>query len=205
MAPELTGPAGPAGSNLLPQGPAGAQPGPPSAGSAGPLAPEPAPLPAGGLDRADIRALDVAAALLILTTEILDSWGMAAPRTAGQTPPQAAAWIVDALLKALPAEHAGARAWLEAEAALQAGIAAGLGRATALVSARGPADPAVEAALPETHALITAALAEDAATGLLLRPEWSALAPRLQAWRRRRRTLRRRLQEPDDERWEPVP
>jgi hypothetical protein len=168
------------------------------AGAAGPNGGAPAE-PAAGGDRADIRALDVPAALLILATEILDAVGLPPPPSGAATPPQAAAVIVNSLLQALPVDSAGAHAWLDAEGALQSGIAAGLSRATAIVMARPPPDSGLVAALAQTHALIAMALSEDSPAGLPIGPEWSGLVQRLDAFRRRRRKLRRRWLDPDTE------
>jgi hypothetical protein len=190
IAPDRSGGAGPDGGTAA--GRSAAAPGAVPA----PLMPPSAAPP--GADRADIRALDLPALLLILQTEVLDAAGLAPPGAGALSPPQAAARIVDALLRSLPAEGADATLWLAAADALQGAALAGAARATALATARADTDPAVFAALPETHALIAAALCEDPPAGLMVLPEWLRLAPRLHSFRRRRRLLRRLL-DPDAE------
>jgi hypothetical protein len=178
----------------------GAAAGPPAAAAGATPAPTLPPSAAPpGADRADIRALDLPALLLILQTEILDAVGLAPPGVGAVSSPQAAASIVDALLRSLPPEGADAPQWLAADDALQGAVLAGTARATALASARADTDPAVLAALPETHTLIAAAWGDETPAALMLLPEWLALAPRLQSLRRRRRLLRRRLLDPDAE------
>jgi hypothetical protein len=52
-------------------------------------------------------------------------------------------------------------------------------------------------AVKETHMLYLTVLGDDLRNPLWLRPEWMALSPSLQRFRRRRRNVRRRLTDPD--------
>jgi hypothetical protein len=70
-------------------------------------------------------------------------------------------------------------------------------QAAATVAAWRDADPVVLRALNESREIVLFAIGDKPIDALLARPEWLWLAPRLQAFRRRRRAMRRRLQDPD--------
>lgn len=155
-------------------------------------------------DRANIRPLDVPAALQILLAEIraafeLTALGMPTETSASvEGPPQAARAILQSFLQAIPEEDSmDVPAWTAAVAQAEAALLAGLERGIAAISAwRNVPAPAVDAA-KETQLLMVGALGDDALNPAWLRPEWAGFAPRLERFRRRRRFARRRLIDPD--------
>jgi hypothetical protein len=159
--------------------------------------------PAAAADRADIRPLDVQAALQIILAEVRASFELTAlslePDVNDPTdsPPQAARAALQLFLQAIPAEAPSMPAWTAAVAQAEDSLQAGLDRGSAAVAAwRGVSTLVVDAA-KETHALVFSALSDDAQNPAWLRPEWAGLAPRLERFRRRKRLARRRLTDPD--------
>jgi hypothetical protein len=118
----------------------------------------------------------------------------------GITPPVDAGVAPDASARSSPAEitEAGvALAWNAAHLLLQGRLTAGMEQAAAAVSAWRDTDPAVIHAVNESRAMVLLAVGDEPLDGLLAKPEWLWLVPRLEAFRRRRRAVRRRLQDPD--------
>jgi hypothetical protein len=158
------------------------------------------PLPP-ALDRADIGPLDVPAALQILIAEVQDAWQLAPTAATAQTPVQspleAAMRLVQTLLQSLPNTGGDARGWTTALAVLQAGLDTGIDRAIATVAAWRDVPQAAVDALKDARSMVAAALGDETLSPWLVPPEWAGLAPRLEIFRRRRRTARRRLIDPD--------
>jgi hypothetical protein len=175
------------------------------------------------LDRADIRPLDVPAALQILLAEVraeldltLDAAiteGSQGPITQGsqgaslqspslqspslQSPVQAARELVDMFLQELPEDATDAAAWTAALAAVETAMQSSMERAIDLVAVWQAVPAAVVDAVKETRTLFFSALGDESQNPLWLRPEWMDLGARLQHFRRRRRNARRRLIDPD--------
>jgi hypothetical protein len=161
-------------------------------------------------DRADIRPLDVSAALQILLAEVrtaLDS-ALDAMLTQGalmqgsqgtvwQSPVQAARELVDMFLQALPEDAADAPASTAALAQVETAIQSSMERAIDLIAAWREVPPVVVDAVKETRALFFSALGDEPQNPPWLRPEWLDLGPRLHRFRHRRRNMRRRLIDPD--------
>jgi hypothetical protein len=175
----------------LPTSPPGEQ-GPQSAANAAPIA-----------DRADIRPLDIPAALRILLAEVRAAFELQAvvmgadASEAVSSPPQAARALLQVVLGTVPDEHASVPTWnaalAQVETALQTGIARGI---DAITMWRDVAPNVVDAA-KEVRTLVFSALGDDAPSTAWLRPEWAGLAPRLERFWRRRRLARRHLTDPD--------
>ena len=152
-------------------------------------------------DRADIRPLDVAGALLILLAEVRAGFELPAealpqgPITQG--PVQAAHEIIDMFLQVLPEDASGAAAWTTALVRVDAAAQSSIERALGVVTGWRDVLPAAVDAVKESRALFFAALGDDTLNPLWLRPEWVGLAPRIQRFRRRRRDAHRRLTDPD--------
>lgn len=164
------------------------------------------PAPSGAppaLDRVDIQALDAAAALRIFVAEVRAALGLptdagVAPYGAAAAPQAAAAAVVAGLLARLPEEAATVESWRLASDQALALLDVGMARGTAVVAAWHEVAADVVATVNESNALIVAVLGEEMDPALLLRPEWLGLAPRISAFRRRRRAARRRLEDPDE-------
>jgi hypothetical protein len=190
-----------------------AEQGPPSAADIVPTA-----------DLADIRPLDIAAALQILLAEVragleLQLAAAAAPgasppsaataatattaaiaTTAGAIAPgpdQAAREMVEMFLQALPEDAIDAPAWTAALVRADAAMQSSIEQAMGIVTQWRDVSAAAIDALADTRALFIAALGDDPQNPLWLRPEWMGLAPMLHRFRRRRRNARRRLTDPD--------
>ena len=183
--------------------------------SAGEAGLQTAAKPAAIGDRADIRPLDIQAALQILLAEVRAAFEQQAilaldhnesdqqgPLPVGKggaapdTPPQAARVLVEMALQSLPDEPDVA-AWTAALSRMESALQTGIEQAIDAVSAwRDVPVPVVEAT-KETRALVFAILGDDPQNPLWLRPEWAGFAPRLERVWRRRRIARRRLTDPD--------
>lgn len=173
-------------------------------------------------DFADIRPLDLAAALQILVAEVqagLDASlesrivsdaaarGAAAPNAvaqnqiaqnaSAQTPIRAAHDLVDLFLRALPEDASDMPAWTAALTEVETAIQSSMERAVSVVAAWRDISPPVVDAVKETRVLFFEALADEPQNPLWLRPEWMSLGPLFQRFRRRRRNARRRLTDPD--------
>jgi hypothetical protein len=152
-------------------------------------------------DRADIRPLDVPAALQILLSELraaLDlETGLASDSAALESPVQAAQVLVRMVLQSMPDEAPDVAAWTQALTRMETALQTGLASAITAVSAWRDVPAAVVDAAKETRALVFSVLRDEPQNPLWLRPEWVGLAPRLQRFWRRRRLARRHLMDPD--------
>jgi hypothetical protein len=173
-------------------------------------------------DFADIRPLDLGAALQILVAEVragLDAslegsmqLGAVArdaltqalfaptPGTQGailQSPLQAAHELVDMFLRALPEDTSDAPAWTAAVIQAETAVQSSLERAVNVVAAWRDTSPLVVDAAKEARVLFTEALADEGQNPVWLRPEWMGLVAPFSRFRRRRRNVRRRLADPD--------
>jgi len=181
--------------------------GAPLAQSAGPGAPETgsksAATVAASADRANIRPLDVLAALRILIAEVRSSFELTAPRLVSDaeipadSPARAAGAVLQVFLQAIPEDAPSLPAWTEAVAQTEVALQSGLEQGVVAVAAWRDVSPNVVDAAKETQALISSALSDDARNPAWLRPEWAGFASSLQRFRRRRRLARRRLTDPD--------
>jgi hypothetical protein len=152
--------------------------------------------------RADIRPLDIRAALQILLAEVRASFELSALPMSGDgavvldDPTQAARAAVEMLLQSMP-EGLDLAAWtaglLRAETALQTGLQ----RAIDAVTVWRDVPAAVLGATQETRTLVFAVLGEQPQNPIWRQPEWAALYPRLERFWRRRRVARRHLTDPD--------
>jgi hypothetical protein len=162
------------------------------------------------MDRADIRPLDVSAALQILLAEVraaldltLDAAIAQSAITQGsqgailQSPVQAARELVDMFLQELPEDATDAPAWTGALAQVETAMQSSMERAIDVVAVWHEVPPAVVDAVKETRVLFFSALGDEPQNPLWLRPEWVGLGPRLHRFWRRRRNARRRLIDPD--------
>jgi hypothetical protein len=170
------------------------------------------------VDRADIRPLDVSAALQILLAEVraaldltLDdaitqdviTQGSQGGITQGsqgtilQSPVQAARELVDMFLRELPEDATDAAAWTVALAHVETAMQSSMERAIDIVAGWQEVPPAVVDAVKETRSLFSSALGDESQNPLWLRPEWVGLGPGLHRFWRRRRNARRRLIDPD--------
>lgn len=180
---------------------------------------------AAAADRLDISALDVAAALRILIAEVRQAiaaglpelllpsgpvsaptpFDLAAPDTAvppataanAVNPEAAAGLLLATFLAAVPAGEGDDGAWMETVARLEQASVAGCERAAAIITAWRDVTPPVVAAVHASQTLFVAALTNARAPDVPMRAEWLAVAPRLARFRRRRRALQRRLEDPD--------
>lgn len=163
---------------------------------------------AAALDRADIRPLDVPAALQILLAEVRASFALTAldltaldletgTSILADNPSQAARAILQVFLQTLPEDSASAPSWTAALAPAETALQQGLDRGIAAISGWNEVPAMVVDAAKETHALISSALADDPQNPIWLRPEWAGLAPRLERFWRRRRLRLRRMTDPD--------
>jgi hypothetical protein len=154
-------------------------------------------------DRADIRPLDIPAALQILLAEVRASFELEAVATgqdaneAANTPPQAARALLQMVLSAMPDESASMPAWNATLARVETALQTGLDRGIDTVSVWRDVPPIVTDASREVRALVFATLADEPQNPAWLRPEWAGLAPRFERFWRRRRLARRQLTDPD--------
>ncbi len=173
------------------QGPQPEQ-GPQSARSAAPI-----------VDRADIRPLDIPAALQILLAEFraaLELQALAMGSHAGEapnSPPQAARALLQMLLGAMPDETASLPAWTALLAQVETALQSGLDRGIDAIAAWRDVPASVVDAAREARTLVFSALGEDEQNPVWLRPEWAGLGPRFERFWRRRRLARRLLTDPD--------
>jgi len=153
-------------------------------------------------DEADIKPLDIPAALQILLAEVRAAFDLQLPSLGGgtdipQNPVQGAQGVVELVLQAMPDDAPDVPAWTAALVRVESALQAGLGRAIAAVTAWRAVPPMVVDAAKEVRTLVYAVLADEPQNALWLRPEWAGLAPRLERFCRRRRLARRRLMDPD--------
>jgi hypothetical protein len=153
-------------------------------------------------DRADIRPLDIPAALQILLAEVRAAFDLQALQMGGEgsavldTPPQAARALVELVVQSMP-DEAGVPAWTAALVHVETALPLGLERAIDAVSAWRDVPVMVVDATKETRALVTSILGDDPQNPVWLRPEWAGLQPKFERFWRRRRIARRRLTDPD--------
>ncbi len=154
-------------------------------------------------DRADIRPLDIPAALQILLAEVraaLDLETLAIGPHAGEAlnnPPQAARMLLRLLLAAMPDETASPPAWNAVLARVETALQSGLERGIDAIAAWRDVPAGVVDAAKEARTLVLSALADEEQNPLWLRPEWAGLGPRFERFWRRRRLARRLLTDPD--------
>jgi hypothetical protein len=153
-------------------------------------------------DRADIRPLDIPAALQILLAEVRAALNLQAVLMSGEgrsaldTPPQAARLLMEMVVQSLP-DEADVRAWTAALVQVETALPIGLERAIDAVTAWRDVPITVVDAAQETRALVFSILGDDPHNPIWLRPEWAGLAPKFERFWRRRRGARRRLIDPD--------
>jgi hypothetical protein len=154
-------------------------------------------------DRADIRPLDIPAALLILLAEVRAAFDTQAvamdsnPSEAVNSPPQAARALLQMLISTMPDQSVSMPAWNVALARVETALQIGLDRGIDAVMAWRDVPPIVVDAAKETRTLVFSMLSDDPLSPVWLRPEWAGLAPRLERFWRRRRLARRHLTDPD--------
>jgi hypothetical protein len=175
----------------------------PAAASAPETGSQSPPAVAGATDRADIRPLDVPAALQILIAEVRASFDLTAlsmdpdANISADSPGQAARAVLQLFLQRVPEEAPGIPVWTAAVARAEGSLQAGLNQGIAAIAAWRDVPAIVVDAAKDTRALVFSALSDDAQNPAWLRPEWAGLAPRLERLRRRRRLARRGLTDPD--------
>jgi hypothetical protein len=154
-------------------------------------------------DRADIRPLDVPAALRILLAEVRGAFELQAISMASDAneavnnPPQAARALLQMLLDAMPDETASMSAWHAVLAPVETALQVGLDRGIDAVTVWRDVPPIVVDTAKEVRTLVFSALGDDPPSPVWLRPEWAGLAPKLERFWRRRRLARRHLTDPD--------
>jgi hypothetical protein len=169
-----------------------AEQGPQSPASAAPIA-----------DRADIRPLDIPAALQILLAEVRAAFELQALAMGANTseavdsPPQAARALLQMLISAMPEESVSMPAWNAALARVETALQTGLDRGIDAVTVWRDVPPIVVDAAREARTMVFSTLNDDPLSPIWLRPEWAGLAPRLERFWRRRRLARRHLTDPD--------
>jgi hypothetical protein len=153
-------------------------------------------------DRADIRPLDIPAALQILLAEVRAAFDLQALPMSGEgsavldTPAQATRALVESVIESMP-DDAGVASWNAVLVRVEAALPIGLERAINAVSAWRDVPPAVVEAAQETRASVFSVLGDEPQNPLWLRPEWAGLQPKFERFWRRRRIARRRLTDPD--------
>jgi hypothetical protein len=151
-------------------------------------------------DRADIRQLDVSAALQILLAEVRAGLDLAADTAVAQgpiDPVQAVRQLVDMFLQAIPVDASDPAAWTAALVNAETAMQSGTERALIVVSQWREVPPPVVDAVKDARVLFLSVLGDDLQNPLWLRPEWLGLGPPFERFRRRRRNARRRLTDPD--------
>jgi hypothetical protein len=154
-------------------------------------------------DRADIRPLDIPAALQILLAEVRAAFELQAvamgqePSESVTSPPQAARVLLQMILSALPDEGASMPAWNAVMARVEAALQTGLDRAIDAVSVWRDVPPIVVDASKEVRTLVLSTLCDEPQNPAWLRPEWAGLAPKFERLWRRRRKARLQLTDPD--------
>jgi hypothetical protein len=164
--------------------------------------------PASALDRADIKPLDVPAALQILIAEVREAFTLLLIEAGDTSNPGnldsagnvgSARALVYMVLQSLP-DTLDEAAWSEALPQVEAALQAGVQRAFDVVGGWRDVSPVVLEATQASARLALQVLSDEPQNPLLLRPEWMAMAPRLARFWRRRRKSRRRLTDPDYDR-----
>jgi hypothetical protein len=149
-------------------------------------------------DSADIRPLDIPAALQILLSEVRAALGVETGGNAiPNNPVEAAQELVRMVLQSMPDEAPDVSAWTQALVRVEAASQTGIASAITTISAWREVTAAVVDAAKETRTLVFSVLGDEPQNPLWLRPEWVGLAPQLERFWRRRRLARRRLMDPD--------
>jgi hypothetical protein len=178
-------------------------PGTPAAAAATDQGPQAALSAAPIAERADIRPLDLLAALQILLTEVRAAFelqAIAMGEDAGaplSSPPQAAHALLQMLIDAMPDETASMPVWTHALARAETAVQTGLDRGIEAVTLWRDVPAVVVDAAKDTRTLVFSMLGDDPQTPSWLPPEWAGLELKLQRFRRRRRLARRLLRDPD--------
>jgi hypothetical protein len=155
------------------------------------------------MDRADIRPLDITAALQILLAEVRAAFELQAiamgrdSSEAVTSPPQAARVLLQMVLSAMPDESASLPAWNAVLARVETALRTGLDRGIDAVTVWRDVSAIVVDAAKDARALIFSMLGDEPQNPAWPRPEWAGLAPRLERFWRRRRLARRHLVDPD--------
>jgi hypothetical protein len=171
-----------------------AEQGPHSPASAAPIA-----------DRADIRPLEIAAALQILLAEVRAAFELqaiamdsnASANEALNSPPQAVRALLQMLPGAMPDESAGMPAWSAALARVETALQTGLDRGIDAITVWRDVPEIVVDAAKEARTLVFSTLGDEPQNPAWLRPEWAGLGPKFERFWRRRRLARRLLTDPD--------
>ena len=154
-------------------------------------------------DRADIRPLDIPAALQILLAEVraaFESQAVALGQDATEpvnSPPQAARVLLQMILSAMPDERAGMPAWNAVLVRVETALQTGLDRGIDAVSVWRDVPAIVVDASKEVRTLVFSMLGDEPQNPAWLRPEWAGLAPKFERFWRRWRKARRHLTDPD--------
>jgi hypothetical protein len=163
-------------------------------------------------DRADIRPLDVPAALQILLAEVRAGLELAADAAVAPDPTnpidrldsanpmdpiRAARELVEMFLRAVPDDASYPPGWTAAVVHAETEMQSSMERALGVVSLWRDVPASAVDAVKETRSLFLSVLGDDLNNPLWLRPEWMSLGPLFQRFRRRRRNARRRLTDPD--------
>jgi hypothetical protein len=156
-------------------------------------------------DRADIRPLDIGAALQILLAEVRAAFALQAiatdsntsPNEAPTSPPQAARALLQMLLAAMPDKSAGMPAWSTVLARVESALQTGLDRGIYAVTVWRDVPPSIVDAAKQTRTLVFSTLGDEQENLAWLRPEWAGLGTEIERFWRRRRLARRLLTDPD--------
>lgn len=154
-------------------------------------------------DRADIRPLDIPAALQILLAEVRAAFELLAvvmgsnATEAPSSPSQAARALLQMVLGAMPDDSAGTPAWSTGLARVESALQSGLDRGIDAIIVWRDVAPSVVDAAKEARTLVLSALGDEPQNPVWLRPEWVGLGPRLERFWRRRRLARRYWTDPD--------
>jgi hypothetical protein len=148
-------------------------------------------------DRADIRPLDISAALQILLTEVRAGLDIPAGAAIPQSPTQSARELVEMFLQAVPEDASDAPVWTAAIIHVETTMLSSIERAIGVVVQWRDVAPTVVDAVKETRAFFLSVLSDDPQNPLWLPPEWMALGLAMHRYRRRRRNARRRMTDPD--------
>jgi hypothetical protein len=164
-----------------------------------------------------IKPLDLASALKILLTEVklalidamrtppdLNEPPQVAPAAASEdAAPQAARAMVDLLLRVVPEGEMHADTLNQAVAGLRSALEAGSQNAIDRVSAWRGTPASIADALRQARDLALLVVSDQAASDILMRPEWLGLAPGIARLRRRLRRRRVLLTDLDADHVEP--
>jgi hypothetical protein len=154
-------------------------------------------------DRANIRPLDIQAALQILLAEVRAAFDLQALSMSGDgsvvldDTAQAAHAVIEILVQSMPDAAAPAVLWSAALARADTALPIGLARGVDAVSAWRDVSSSVVDAANETRSFVLSLFVDELQNPIWLRPEWLGLAPRFETMRRRRRRMRKAVSDPD--------